>query len=461
MILTVEMAELIFKVFLYCSLVAFVIYIPRMAYYIEGFRKNQHFENEKKNKICVLVPARNEKGVVYLLDSLSKQTYDSKYFDTYVIVADKKDPNIELCKKYKNTFVKVVEDQHCKGDALDGCIQDIMKGRKKYAGYIIVDADNIVDENFVLEMNNALASDADIILGKRCVKNYLFDKSLRNWVVNCNGLIYTFLDKLGNNFRSKYGMHASICGTGVMVTDKLIHELGGWPYRSITEDFELAISSLIAGRRIIMYEYAVTYTEESLSHKSANDRRRRWLLGYAQVSTKYRKQVVNKYHEDKAKWNKNLSKEEKFKLRGNLWACFDFLYSFIPLGVFFGPAAICCLIFLITGFISWHNVGSLDANVWNLLNKGIVILLWIYGVLWAYTGIALLADRKSIKISFWEKLVVLFVNPIFISEYVEFFFSSFIQLARGSQDTTWVSIDRIDDDEKKNNTKKVVRGIKK
>ena len=450
MLLSHGTAECIFKVFLYCSLLAFIVYIPRLIYYIEGFKKPVKLNNPKKNKLAVLIPARNEKGVVHLLDSLASQSYDAAFFDNYVVVADKNDPAIELCKKYKNTSCTVVENQTCKGDALDGVLQVILKGEKKYAGYIIVDADNIVDKDFLLEMNNSLVSGRDIILGKRCVKNYLFDRSCRNWVVNCNGLIYSFLDKLGNCFRSKYSMHASICGTGIMITAKIIKELGGWPFRSVTEDFELAISSLVEDRSIFYYEPAVTYTEESLSHKSANERRRRWLLGYAQVSTKYRKRVLQKYHQDKNKWNdESLTKEERFNLRGNIWGCFDFLYSFFPLAIFFAPAAICCLIFLISAGISWFNVKTLDVNVFSLFNKAGIIFLSIYGVLFLYTAFGLLADRKSIKISLAEKLIVLFVNPFFIAEYAVFFLEAFYKIARGRQNSEWVCIERIDDEKAK------------
>lgn len=449
MCMSIETADIIYKIFLYFCLISFIIYIPRMAYYFTGFKKPVHLDNPKKNKLAVLVPARNEKGVVHLLDSLANQTYDEKYFDTYVIVADKNDPTIELCKKYKNTICKIVESQTCKGDALDGAVQAIFKSKKKYTGYIIVDADNIVDKDFVLEFNNSLMSGRDIILGKRCIKNFLFGKEYRNWVVNCNGLIYTQLDKLANAFRSKNWMHASVCGTGIMITSKVIEDLGGWPFRFITEDFELAISSLVEGRTFYYYEYAITYTEESMTHKTANDRRRRWLLGYAQVSTKYRKEVVKKYHEDKERLNncKDMSDEEYAKLRGNFWGCFDFLYSFIPLGVFFAPAAISCIVFLAAGFISYKNVGVFDAGVMNLIDKGLNCLFVIYSVLMAYTAISLLADRKTYKISLLEKIWVMIINPIYMFEYAGFFFWAFYKLAKGTQDTTWVSIDRIDDEE--------------
>lgn len=445
MLITLEIAELINRIFIACAVLAFIVYIPRMIYYFEGFKKVKKLSNPVKNRIAVLVPSKNEKGVVHMMNSLERQTYDHKFFDTYIIVQDKKDEAVELCKKYTNMYSKVVEDQTCKGDALGGALAEILNGRKKYAGFIVVDADNILDEDFVLEMNNALVTDSDIVLGKRCVKNYLYSKKYRNWVVNCNGLIYTFLDKLGNAYRSKHRMHASICGTGIMLSGRLVEELGGWPFRSITEDFELAISSLLNDRRIIYYEPAITYTEESLSHKSANNRRRRWLLGYAQVSGKYRKQVAAKYKESKLKLKQNLSEEERLKVKGSFMACFDFLYSFIPLGIFFGPACIAAIIFIVCGIGAGINLGFTDAATLYFAKKAGIALLSIYGVMMIYTLLGLIADRKYIKISLWEKLVVLLLNPFYIAEYAEFFFWAFYMLASGKEDDTWVLIDRIDD----------------
>ena len=118
MLLSYGTAECIFKVFLYCSLLAFIVYIPRLIYYIEGFKKPVKLNNPKKNKLAVLIPARNEKGVVHLLDSLASQSYDADFFDNYVVVADKNDPTIELCKKYKNTPYHLLEKINIVGDEI-------------------------------------------------------------------------------------------------------------------------------------------------------------------------------------------------------------------------------------------------------------------------------------------------------------------------------------------------------
>ncbi|MBR5097005.1 MAG: glycosyltransferase, partial [Treponema sp.] len=187
-------AEFLFNAFVFICVLSFILYLPRIRYYIAGLKRPKHFSNPQKNALAVIVPAKNEKGLRVLLDSLAAQTYDKDCYDTYVVVGDQDDPNIELAATYKNTFSKVVPNQTCKGEALDGILLDLLKeGKREYAAFIIVDADNIVDANFVMEMNNALVLDKQIILGKRRVKNYLYGRKYRSWAVNCNALTYTFL----------------------------------------------------------------------------------------------------------------------------------------------------------------------------------------------------------------------------------------------------------------------------
>ena len=154
----------------------------------------------------VLIPARNESvGIGLLLDSLARQTYDCKKFDTFVIVDSEDDPTCAIVKKYESTYVQIVKNQTCKGMALDGSLKELLSGAYgRYDAYIIIDGDNVASDNFIEEMNNALASDVQIVLGKREVKNYLLGgKRLRSLATNCSALTYTFLDKMGNAFRTK------------------------------------------------------------------------------------------------------------------------------------------------------------------------------------------------------------------------------------------------------------------
>ena len=140
-------AEFLFNLFVFICAFSLILYLPRIRYYIAGLKKPRRAFNQEKKSLAVIVPAKNEKGLRVLLDSLAAQTYDKDFYDIHVVVGDKNDPNIELCKSYKNCFSKVIENQTCKGEALDGILQDLLQeGKRKYEGFVIVDADNSVSD---------------------------------------------------------------------------------------------------------------------------------------------------------------------------------------------------------------------------------------------------------------------------------------------------------------------------
>ena len=442
-------AEFLFNAFVFLCVLSFFLYLPRIRYYISGLKRPKRLFNPQKNNIAVIVPAKNEKGLRVLLDSLAAQTYDKDFYDTYVVVGDKDDPNIELCKSYKNTFSKVIENQTCKGQALDGILQDLLKeGKKEYAGFAIVDADNIVDANFIMEMNNALVLDKQIILGKRRVKNYLYERKYRSWAVNCNALTYTFLDKMGNCFRSERNMSNTICGTGVMVRRDLVQIMGGWPYRSMTEDYELTVTALLNNWTSHYYEYAVTYTEEGVSLKSCDARRRRWLMGYAQVGVKYGKQVSKKfwkYVRDFFSGSKNSVEQDPKQaelVSGNFWGCFDYLYSFVPLYIYFTATAI---LFLAFGADAAYKFFALKTVDFFSIHCAVKIFLLLYGVLFFYTAIAFVEDRAMFTITLGEKLFALFVNPFYITEYARFYIEAYyLLLTKKQAKQSWIQVERME-----------------
>ncbi len=443
-------AEFLFNLFVFICAFSLILYLPRIRYYIAGLKKPRRAFNQEKKSLAVIVPAKNEKGLRVLLDSLAAQTYDKDFYDIYVVVGDKNDPNIELCKSYKNCFTKIIENQTCKGEALDGILQDLLQeGKRKYEGFVIVDADNIVDANFLMEMNNAFAFDKQIVLGKRCVKNYLYGKKYRSWAVNCNALTYTFLDKMGNCFRTERNMSNTICGTGLMVRRDLVQAMGGWPYRSMTEDFELTVTALLNNWTSCYYEYAVTYTEEGISLKSCNARRRRWLMGYAQVGVKYGKLVSQKFwkyvrdffcgsKESVAQNSKQAELES-----GNFWGCFDYLFSFVPLYIYFAGTAILALAFMGDAAYKFFAFQTVDLYS---LHCAVKILLVLYGVLFFYTAIAFYEDRAMYgAISVFEKVFALFVNPFYITQYAQFYIEAYyLLLTKKKAKQSWIQVERME-----------------
>ena len=76
-----------------------------------------------------------------------------------------------------------------------------------------------------------------------------------------------------------------------MLSHKVVAGLGGYPFRSITEDYEIAYECICKGYNQFYYEHAIIYSEEAITHKEYNKRRMRWIKGFSQFTSKYNKKV--------------------------------------------------------------------------------------------------------------------------------------------------------------------------
>jgi cellulose synthase/poly-beta-1,6-N-acetylglucosamine synthase-like glycosyltransferase len=377
-----------------------LLYIPRMHCWFASIHEQEHLCNVKDNKLALMIPARNEgKTILPLLASIKKQTYANKNFDVFIIVKEHDDPVIEYAKKV-NAKVYIDSTQSSKGDCLDYCIQHILHEYPGvYDGYILVDADCVLDNNFMLEMNNALASGADVINAKKLVKNYLpeFRKYL-NLVTACNGLIWTIMDDMGNRWKSDHGYTTMTITTGIMFSKNLIQKWGGWNYRqTLTEDMELQRDCALMGYKTLYYSHAKFYMEESPSLKVTNTRRNRWMNG-----------LINS---DYIYGSRLLHKRGDHAIRNNYFMfCLWLVYAYIGLLflLFVGNLGIAGYVFL-TG----------SGTVLHYLFLSFYALASIYISFMVLTFAAIIVDWKNIQLSIFNKLLLLLVHPLFYMGYLQ------------------------------------------
>lgn len=203
-------------------------------------------KNSKNARIALVIPAKGEAdSIAPLFDSINAQTYPSDLLYTFLVVdnedLDSEDPTIALAKsKLKNMDYLLEKPQKSKGAALKNLFEHIKnKQSDNFDAYIIVDADNILTPKFVEEMNNALISGADVIIGKKLIKNWESNnKKNRNLTSNISALTYTGIDTMGNKYKTQKGFSLAICGQGVLLTSRFIEHFGGFPFTSLTEDIE-------------------------------------------------------------------------------------------------------------------------------------------------------------------------------------------------------------------------------
>jgi cellulose synthase/poly-beta-1,6-N-acetylglucosamine synthase-like glycosyltransferase len=269
-------------------LIVLVLYFPRIKAWFGFLLPYEHLHNEKHNRLCILVPARNESEVISpLLESLSRQSY--KDFEVFVIVKDPHDPTIAMVKA-KGFHVHVEDTQTCKSDALDGVLQDIISANpNSFDAYIILDADTMIHDDYLEEMNNAMASGRDVVVSKKIVKNYFLKKGSLSFQGAANGYIWTTFDEMGNRYKSLHHIALFTVGSGVLISKKIILRNGGFPFKAtLTEDCELA-GDIIANHDSSYYApYAPIYMEEAPSLKMTNKRRNRWMSGLTQAQLLYR-----------------------------------------------------------------------------------------------------------------------------------------------------------------------------
>ena len=408
------------------SLFAVLLYLPKILGFRYGFKKPPYKRAREKRRISVIVPARGESDIIGdLFDSLQKQTYDPALFDVNVIVKDPDDPTVKLAEAL-GARVFVVAEQTCKGDALDGYFKALSREELScYEAFVIVDADAVLAPDYIAELNNALEHDYDIYLTRKFAKNYLGEKKDRSLFSNCSTLTWPMIDDLGNLYRMQKDMPLTLCGQGMMLRRKVIEEIGGWPYRTLTEDYELKLDSLLHGFRSMFYPYAIIYTEEALGHRENYARRVRWLTGYSQCDKKYKTEIKRR-----AKERGRMTSGER-----------EYFFGITPLLIF----AVTTIVTMLSGvalaaYYALHGDLNWFWASWLL----IFMPFWImYTMLFVFSVLAMQSDRDAFRVlSRGEKLAMLLFNPFYLLEYIPLFLSSRIYV-RKNKTPAWKPTERI------------------
>ncbi len=158
-------------IFILCVGYQFIyIFVP----FMKGGRK---LKTKKMYHYAVLIPARNEEKVIpHLIASIKGQTYPSDMIDIFVIADNCTDNTAKAAMEAGAFCVYQRENKELvgKGYALDFALAKIREDYpdNDYAGYFVFDADNLLDERYIEEMNKMFSNGKRIITSYRNTKNY-------------------------------------------------------------------------------------------------------------------------------------------------------------------------------------------------------------------------------------------------------------------------------------------------
>ena len=252
--------------------------------------------SDKKSKFAVLIAARNESNVIgNILDSLDKQTYPREYFEAYVIVESENDPTIEIVKKHGYQYFvrdRLEAGRKTKGFALQECINHLWRENIHFDAYMIFDADNVLEPNYIEVMNDVRQTGVQVGLGYRN-----FTNADTNWVTANCAVMFSYMNQITSYGRSIIFHKATLMGTGYFVDDSIIREIGEWVFTGMTEDIQLTTYCYYHDIYMMYYPAVCFYDEQASDMKTVHNQHVRWLAGYMEPRGFMKKIGVQKdYH---------------------------------------------------------------------------------------------------------------------------------------------------------------------
>lgn len=289
-----EAIRLIDSISLIMTIVLFVLSFHLFIYFfVAVFLPPKKFKKASQlYRYGIIIPARNEQKVIaQLIQSIKKQNYPADLIDIFVVADNCTDNTAQVAREAGAiVYERFDNEKKGKGFALDYVLNQIFEDYKDkdYKGFFFFDADNLLSEDFVIKMNDAVDAGYKIITGYRSPKNYG-----ENWVAAGSGMIYLEQSRLEHRARTKLNSSTHISGTGFFVDYELLKQAGGWPYNSLTEDLEFSHANVLKGHKIIQCFDAVFYDEQPSKLKDMFTQRIRWVRGnykcMAMFSLKYLK----------------------------------------------------------------------------------------------------------------------------------------------------------------------------
>lgn len=344
---------------------------------------------EKEPRIAVLIPARDESKVIEgLLRSIQRQSYPVRAEDVYVILEKNEDPSRAIAEQYGNTVIlrKDLNKQR-KGYALNEAVQEILERSEQYDLYFVFDADNILAKDYFEQMLESYRQGYEMAIGYRAAKN-----ANDNVISAVSSLTFSMINVLGNHKRKKLGANIIFSGTGCYVSGNLVEKWSGWPFHSLTEDYEMSLYAMVKNIPTDYNEQATFYDEQPVQYAETVAQRTRWIKGYFAARRLYLPRMRELLRYDRPENFGSLMKE---------------LIGVKPI--------ILMLIGAILLMIDGLFVRSIGLNVdWLWLGVGVVVL--VYAVLLVITVVML--SRECYKLRQGLEMRTILFNPIYLLTYV-------------------------------------------
>lgn len=287
LIVGTAMQVILWLIFLYYTIISMFGWIKRKEEPASSYTPD--------SKFAIIVAAHNEEKVIGCnVKSLNLINYPRDKYDIYVIADNCTDKTAEIARE-SGAIVYERKDlvKRGKGFSLEWMFKKLFESNIKYDAICILDADNVVSNNFLLEMNKRLKK------GDKVIQGYLDSKNPKDsWISGNYSISYWISNRLFQLPRYYLGLSCALGGTGFVMSTDVLEEIG-WGATCLTEDLEFSLRLVMKNMKVSWSHEAVVYDEKPLRLKQSWRQRKRWMQGHSDCAGRYLKKMLTKAFKDK------------------------------------------------------------------------------------------------------------------------------------------------------------------
>ena len=243
---------------------------PLTAYleeHVRAMRENRFY------KFLVLYPAYNEDHVIVnSVQTFLSQYYPCQYFHVAVISDHMQPETNARLKALPITLLQPIFEKSSKAKAMQYAMDQI---KDNYDFVVILDADNVVNPDFLEKLNEVCIRGYKAIQCHRCAKN------ANNDIAVLDGVSEEINNTIFRKAHNRIGLSSALIGSGMCFSYKWFREN---VYKLTTAGEDRELEALLLQQRIhIRYEESIPVFDEKVSNKDNFQKQRlRWMTAQIQ-----------------------------------------------------------------------------------------------------------------------------------------------------------------------------------
>lgn len=234
------------------------------------------------NNIAIIIPAYKEDGIIVnsLLQNL-KVDYPRSHFKLF-LAADSFIPDTLESLKNLDQNLEVVEvkfEVSTKSKSIHYVLNKIEENQ--YPITVILDADNVVEKDFLNKINQAYNE------GKRAIQANRIYKNLNTNIAIIDAISEATNHNIYRKGQNGLGLSSCLVGSGMAFDTSLFKKVIDLSLNSIGEDRVIQNEILLQGEKIFFLDNCFVADEKVSKYKSFKNQRQRWLTSQLEHLRQY------------------------------------------------------------------------------------------------------------------------------------------------------------------------------